>query len=79
MAMRRAAAFKIATLLLVIVISSSMPPYQQAIANSPVVTVLLDNLPVRFDVPPQIINGRTFVPFRLIAEEIGRASCRERV
>ena len=68
--MRRAAAFKITTLLFVIIISLSVPPYQQAMANSPVVTVLLDGLPVRFDVPPQIVNGRTFVPFRLIAEAI---------
>jgi hypothetical protein len=39
-------------------------------ASPSVIIVLLDDLPVRFDVPPQIINGRTLVPFRLIAEAI---------
>jgi hypothetical protein len=34
------------------------------------VTVLLDGLPVHFDVPPVILNGRTLVPFRLIAEAL---------
>jgi hypothetical protein len=34
------------------------------------VTVLLDGLPVYFDVLPVILNGRTLVPFRLIAEAL---------
>jgi hypothetical protein len=68
LAMKRAAIFTLATLLLAVAISLSALPYQQAMANPPVVTVLLDGLPVAFDVPPQIINGRTLVPFRLLAE-----------
>jgi hypothetical protein len=34
------------------------------------VTVAVDGLPVAFDVPPVIRNGRTLVPFRAIAEAI---------
>lgn len=35
------------------------------------VTVYLDNQPLQFDVPPQIINGRTMVPMRKIFESLG--------
>lgn len=35
------------------------------------VTVYLDNQPLQFDVPPQIINGRTMVPMRVIFEKLG--------
>ncbi len=45
-------------------------PFPQAGASSLEITVLLDGLPVQFDVPPQIINGRTLVPFRFIAEAL---------
>ncbi|MBT9171978.1 MAG: hypothetical protein DDT21_00354 [Syntrophomonadaceae bacterium] len=68
--MKRSAFFAVTTLLFAIVISLSAPTYQRAAASPPVVTVLLDGLPIRFDVPPQIITGRTLVPFRLIAEAI---------
>lgn len=33
--------------------------------------VHLDGMPMTFDVPPQIINGRTMVPLRAIFEEMG--------
>jgi hypothetical protein len=56
--------------LLTITIVIVAPPYRQAEANSPDINVLLDGLPVRFDVPPQITDGRTLVPFRFIAEAL---------
>lgn len=34
------------------------------------ITVILDGKELLFDVPPQIINGRTMVPFRKIFEEL---------
>jgi len=45
-------------------------PNQQAEAVTPDISVLLDNLPIRFDVQPQIIDGRALVPFRLIAQAL---------
>ncbi|MCL6580747.1 MAG: copper amine oxidase [Firmicutes bacterium] len=42
-----------------------------AAASPPPVTVLLDGLPVTFDVPPMILGGRTLVPFRLLSEALG--------
>ena len=35
------------------------------------IKVLLDGTPLTFDVPPQIINGRTMVPLRAIFEALG--------
>jgi len=35
------------------------------------ISVLVDGLPVNFDVEPTIQNGRTLVPFRAIAEALG--------
>ncbi len=35
------------------------------------ITVLLDGNPLSFDVPPQLINGRTMVPLRVIFEALG--------
>lgn len=35
------------------------------------VTVVVDTLPVSFDVAPVIVDGRTLVPFRAIAETLG--------
>ena len=36
-----------------------------------VITVLLNGKAIEFDVPPQLINGRTMVPLRAIFEELG--------
>lgn len=36
-----------------------------------IIPVYLDGLPVEFDVPPTIVNGRALVPFRLLAEALG--------
>lgn len=40
-------------------------------AETPAVTVELDKNPIAFDVPPQIIDGRTMVPLRAIFEALG--------
>jgi len=66
--MKRSIFVTATTLLLTVTVLFAAPPYRQAGAGSPEIIVLLDGLPVHFDVPPQIINGRTLVPFRLIAE-----------
>ena len=39
-------------------------------ANQPI-SVYLDNQPLQFDVAPQIIDGRTMVPARVIFEKLG--------
>ena len=57
--------------LIVSIISScivSMPAIVSAAEN---ITVQLDGRKLEFDVPPQIINGRTMVPMRKIFEEMG--------
>lgn len=41
-----------------------------ALAAAPI-KVLLNGIPVSFDVPPVIENGRTLVPFRAIGESLG--------
>jgi len=42
----------------------------QNVVQEDVIPVVLDGLPLSFDVPPLIIEGRTFVPFRAIAEAL---------
>jgi len=39
--------------------------------TAPLISVLLDGAPLAFDVPPQMINGRTMVPLRAIFEALG--------
>ena len=41
-----------------------------ALAGSEI-TVLIDGEQIEFEVPPQIMNGRTMVPFRAIFENLG--------
>ena len=43
---------------------------EDAIA-APDITVMVDGKTVEFDVPPQIVNGRTLLPFRAVAEAMG--------
>jgi len=38
--------------------------------NSENIQIFIDGLPLRFDVPPIIKEGRTLVPFRVIAEDL---------
>ena len=42
-----------------------------AVAAESNITVILDGQELIFDVPPQIINGRTMVPMRKIGESLG--------
>lgn len=41
-----------------------------ALAESPI-KLIVDDKEIKCDVPPQIINGRTLVPARFLAEELG--------
>lgn len=43
----------------------------QAAAEPPSPSILLDGLPLTFPVPPAIVDGRTLVPFRVLAEALG--------
>ncbi|MCL2392237.1 MAG: copper amine oxidase N-terminal domain-containing protein [Oscillospiraceae bacterium] len=54
-------------LLLVVLLCASIGA---ASASSPI-RVLLDGSPLQFDVPPQMIDGRTMVPMRAIFEALG--------
>lgn len=46
------------------------PQTGQAQHTAKDISVLIDGAPVTFDVPPSVINGRTLVPFRALAEAI---------
>lgn len=59
----------ISTAIIVLILLSSIFAYTICTAND--ITVTLDGNAISFDVPPQIIDGRTFVPLRKIFEEIG--------
>ena len=54
-------------LILLLIISTSLTIF----ASNDEVSVYLDNVKIEFDVPAQIINGRTMVPVRKIFEELG--------
>ena len=41
------------------------------VSAAPSITVILDGRALEFDVPPQIINGRTMVPLRTVFEAFG--------
>lgn len=60
---------KILSTLLAITLLFSLTSFN-VFANQ-TVTVYLDNQLLQFDVPPQIINGRTMVPMRVIFEKLG--------
>lgn len=47
----------------------ALPAY--AATNTPTPIILLDGVPLAFPVSPRIIDGRTMVPFRAIAEALG--------
>lgn len=46
-------------------------PFRSVSANDDTIHVFVDGSPVSFDVPPQIIDGRTMVPIRAIFEQMG--------
>lgn len=57
---------KLTSLLIVLIIAVS----QTVFAQNDKITVTLNNEPIVFDVEPQIINDRTMVPLRAIAEAL---------
>lgn len=59
-------------LLLAAVLMGAAPALPaKAAAEPPTPTILLDGVPLAFPVNPRIIEGRTMVPFRAIAEALG--------
>ena len=57
--------------LVVSIISSCIVSVPAIVSAEENITVQLDGRNLEFDVPPQIINGRTMVPMRKIFEEMG--------
>ena len=51
--------------------NSAPPPLPISSASTNDIKVILDGKPLFFDVPPQMLNGRTLVPLRAIFEEMG--------
>jgi len=51
--------------------SSTPTPIMPIVNNDEGIKVLLNGTKLTFDVPPQLINGRTMVPMRKIFEEMG--------
>jgi hypothetical protein len=56
----------------VLIVSSEDPPTQpQPAPPADGVGVTINGIPQAFEVPPQIINDRTMLPFRAIGEALG--------
>ena len=68
--MIRTSKILICLLLVMTLIVPCTMPTATASATTPV-TVILDGRVLTFDVPPQIIDGRTMVPMRVIFEALG--------
>jgi len=68
-AMKRRIIFCILAVAMIFTLSSAA----LASASDGQVRVLLDGRQLTFDVPPQIINGRTLVPMRALFQELGAA------
>lgn len=60
---------KITSLILILSLLFAFSSFTASANND--IKVLLDGKPITFDVPPQIINGRTLVPMRAIFEALG--------
>lgn len=60
----------LATLLLAAALAFALP-VGTAAAEAPPPSILLDGFPLQFPVPPTIVEGRTLVPFRALAEALG--------
>lgn len=59
-------------LLLCLTLFAALPGVAVYAENEPITpTVKLDGVPLAFDVDPMIVQGRTLVPFRAIAEALG--------
>ncbi|WP_199624585.1 stalk domain-containing protein [Paenibacillus alkalitolerans] len=61
--------FRFLSVLLVMALALGIFPVTSAAASS--IKVVKDGTTLSFDENPQVINGRTFVPYRKLAEEIG--------
>ncbi len=82
-AVRRAAVLAVATVLTCCLPAPFLAPSPLVAAASPAdpasspaaseerIPVYVDGLAVDFDVPPAVVNDRTLVPFRLLAEALG--------
>ena len=57
-------------ILVCVMITSVIPVRPVAATAARKIEVLTDGLPVTFDVPPIIKNGRTLVPFRAVSEAL---------
>lgn len=57
------------TVFLAVILTASMLVFSAGAADD--ITVILDGSELSFDVPPQIIDGRTMVPIRAIFEALG--------
>jgi len=62
---------KFVSMLLCFVLCFSMMPVTHAVTTNSYIGVIINGRVISFDVEPQIINGRTFVPMRKIFEEMG--------
>lgn len=62
----------LAALLLATTLAFALPAGTGA-AEAPAPSILLDGFPLEFPVPPTIVEGRTLVPFRALAEALGTA------
>ncbi|MFZ5815750.1 MAG: stalk domain-containing protein [Bacillota bacterium] len=60
---------RLAVWLLALLVAALLPPFAQA--KELTTRVVVDGIPLKSDVPPMLINGRTLVPFRAIAEALG--------
>ena len=59
------------TLLSFVILIAALTCFNFTVMAEENVTVVLDGETIVFDVPPQIINGRTMVPMRAIFEKLG--------
>lgn len=60
---------KLIAICIVTILAISALPFVGLAADAP--KVILDGKTLTFDVPPEIVSGRTFVPLRAIFEELG--------
>jgi peptidyl-prolyl cis-trans isomerase B (cyclophilin B) len=58
--------------MLLVIMFAIVPAVTAYARQNDIITITLDGRTLTFtDVPPQIVNGRTMVPFRFIGEELG--------
>lgn len=62
--------FRCVAFILSIILAFGILPLSAAAAKE-TISVVLDGKKLSFDIEPQVINGRTMIPYRTLAEEIG--------